>query len=99
VAARIALSVQIEAQIQQLLLDGLEREADGDGLERLSILGRLGAQLAFQRAVEEEVEAFLRRARFERTPDARGSATATGRAGSRPRRVRSRSRCPRSAIA
>jgi len=35
-----------------------------------------------QRAVEEEVAAFLGRARYQRTPDARGS-----RNGSRPRRV------------
>jgi len=82
VPARIAPSVQIEAQIEQLLLDGLEGEGDGEGLDRLSKLGRLGAQLVFQRAVEEEVEAFLHRARFERTPDARGS-----RNGHRPRRI------------
>ena len=71
--ARIAPSVQIEAQIEHLLLDGLESEGEVDDLERLSKLGRLGAQLVFQRAIEEEVERFLGRARFERTPAARGS--------------------------
>jgi putative transposase len=73
VSARIAPSVQIEAEIEQLLLDGLEVEGDGNELERVSRLGRLGAQLVFQRAIEEEIERFLRRARFERTPEARGS--------------------------
>jgi len=38
--------------------------------------------LVLQRAVEEEVTAFLDRARYERTPDARGS-----RNGNRPRQV------------
>ena len=56
-------------QIERLLLDGLEGGGDVDGLDRLSQLGRLGAQLVLQRAIEEEVDAFLRRARYERTPD------------------------------
>jgi hypothetical protein len=62
VQTRIAPSVQIEAQIEQLLLDGLESVDVGDGLDQLTRLGRLGAQLVFQRAIEDEVEAFLRRA-------------------------------------
>ena len=73
---RIAPSVQIEAAIEAVLTGGL---ADPDAL---STLGRLGAQLVLQRAVEDEVAAFLRRARYERTSDAAGS-----RNGSRPRRV------------
>jgi putative transposase len=73
---RIAPSVQIEAAIEAVLTGGL---ADPDAL---STLGRLGAQLVLQRAVEDEVAAFLRRARYERTLDAAGS-----RNGSRPRRV------------
>ncbi len=73
---RIAPSVQIEAAIEAVLTGGL---ADPDAL---STLGRLGAQLVLQRAVEDEVAAFLRRARYERTPDAAGS-----RNGHRPRRV------------
>jgi putative transposase len=73
---RIAPSVQIEAAIEAVLAGGL-----GDP-DALSTLGRLGAQLVLQRAVEDEVAAFLRRARYERTPDAAGS-----RNGSRPRRV------------
>ena len=73
---RIAPSVQIEAAIEAILTGGL-----GDP-DALSALGRLGAQLVLQRAVEDEVAAFLRRARYERAPDAAGS-----RNGSRPRRV------------
>ena len=72
-SARIAPSVQIEAEIEQLLLERLERADGGDELERLGRLGRLGAQLVFQRAIEDEVERFLHRARFERNPEARGS--------------------------
>ena len=73
---RIAPSIQIEAAIEAALAGGL---ADP---HVLSTLGRLGAQLVLQRAVEDEVAVFLQRARYERTPDAAGS-----RNGSRPRRV------------
>lgn len=73
---RIAPSVQIEAAIEAALLTGLEEP------DRLSELGRLGAQLVLQRAVEGEVAAFLARARYQRTADAAGS-----RNGHRPRRV------------
>jgi len=76
VERRIAPSVQIEAAIEAVLTGGL---ADPDAL---STLGRLGAQLILQRAVEDEVAIFLGRARYERTPDAGGS-----RNGHRPRRV------------
>ena len=73
---RIPPSARIEADIEALLLAGTDQP------DRLSELGRLGAQLILQRAVEDEVTAFLGRARYERTPDAAGS-----RNGSRPRRV------------
>ena len=73
---RIPPSARIEADIEALLLAGTDQP------DRLSELGRLGAQLILQRAVEDEVTAFLGRARYERTPDATGS-----RNGSRPRRV------------
>lgn len=49
----------------------------GDG-EKLAEIGRLGAWLVLQRAVEEEVTAFLGRARYERTPEARGSQNGNG---------------------
>src|SRR6266581_8705614 len=69
---RIAPSARLEAQIEQLLGD--ELAANG---EKLSELGRLGARLVLQRAVEEEVTAFLMRARYERTPTATGSRNGT----------------------
>ena len=73
---RIAPSIEIEEAIERVLLDGF------DDADRLSQLGRLGAQLVLHRAVEEEVTAFLGRARYERTPEATGS-----RNGTRPRRI------------
>jgi transposase-like protein len=82
VQARIAPSVQIEAEIERLLLDGPEGGGDVDQLDRLAELGRLGAQLVLQRAIEEELERFLHRTRYERTPAATGS-----RNGHRPRQV------------
>jgi transposase-like protein len=73
---RIAPSVQIEAAIEAALTGGVA------GPDQLSELGRLGAQLILQRAVEDEVATFLGRLRYERTPEAAGS-----RNGSRPKRV------------
>lgn len=73
---RIAPSAVIEAQIEALLLEGIS------GVDQLGRIGRLGAQLILQRAVEDEVTAFLGRARYERAPDATGS-----RNGSRPKRI------------
>jgi transposase-like protein len=73
---RIAPSVQIEAAIEAALLSGFEEP------DRLTELGRLGARLVLQRAVEDELTAFLGRARYERTETAAGS-----RNGHRPRRV------------
>ena len=74
---RIAPSVRLDAQIEELLGD--ELAANG---EKLAELGRLGARLVLQRAVEDEVTAFLGRARYQRTPEAAGS-----RNGTRPKRV------------
>ena len=73
---RIAPSTRIEEAIEAVLLDGI------GGPDQLSQLGRLGAQLILQRAVEDEMAAFLGRARYVRTPDAAGS-----RNGHRPRRI------------
>ena len=75
-STRIAPSAALEAAIEEFLAEGL-----GDG-GRLAAIGRLGARLVLQRAVEEEVTAFLGRARYERTLEARGS-----RNGNRPRQV------------
>ena len=72
---RVAPSTVLESAIEELLREGL---ADN---ERLAELGRLGARLVLQRAVEEEATEFLGRARYQRTAEARGS-----RNGVRPRR-------------
>jgi putative transposase len=58
-------SAEIEAQIEQLLAVGV-----GDNpRETLSELARLGARLIIQRAVEDEFDAWLGRARYERRPE------------------------------
>jgi putative transposase len=69
---RIAPSARVEAQIAELLGDGLSADA-----EKIAELGRLGFRLVLQRAIDEEVEAFLGRARYERTPEAAGSRNGT----------------------
>ena len=58
-------SAEIEEQIEGLLAVGV-----GDNpRESLSELARLGARLIIQRAVEDEFDAWLGRARYERRPD------------------------------
>ena len=74
---RIAPSARLEAQIADLLSN--ELAANG---EKLAELGRLGARLVLQRAVEDEVTAFLGRARYQRTAETAGS-----RDGTRPKAV------------
>lgn len=73
---RLAPSARVEEAIASVLAGGL---ADG---EQLAELGRLGARLVLQRAVEEEVTVFLKRTRYERTDNAHGS-----RNGVRTKRV------------
>jgi transposase-like protein len=68
---RTAPSARLQAQIEALLSDGL-----GDA-EKLAELGRLGARLVLQRAVEDEVTAFLGRARYQHAPEAAGSRNGT----------------------
>ena len=75
--ARIAPSVVLEQQIEELLTNGF-----GEAGQHLAELGRLGARLVLQRAVDEEVAAFLGRARYQRTPTATGS-----RNGTRPKPI------------
>lgn len=75
--ARIAPSDRLEQQIEELLTKGL-----GETSEHLAELGRLGARLVLQRAVDEEVAVFLGRARYQRTPTATGS-----RNGTRPKPI------------
>src|SRR5436190_22178596 len=69
----------MEAQIDQLLAVGV-----GDNpREALSEHAKLGARLIIQRAVEDEFDAWLGRARYERRPEAPPGL----RTGFRPRRV------------
>ena len=58
-------SAEIEAQIEQLLSVGVGENPR----ESLSELARLGARLIIQRAVEDEFDAWLGRARYERRPE------------------------------
>jgi transposase-like protein len=72
-------SAEIEEQIDALLAVGVGESPR----EALSELARLGARLIIQRAVEEEFDAWLGRARYER----RGQAPPGLRNGFRPRRM------------
>ena len=57
-------SAEIEQQIDALLAVGVGENPR----ESLSELARLGARLIIQRAVEDEFDAWLGRARYERRP-------------------------------
>jgi putative transposase len=93
-------SAEIENQIDQLLAVGVGENPR----ESLSELAKLGARLIIQRAVEDEFDAWLGRARYERRPDYQrglnttGAGFATAFAPARCRRSRAsfRSRSPRS---
>jgi putative transposase len=79
-------SAEIEQQIDRLLAVGVGENPR----ESLSELARLGARLIIQRAVEDEFDAWLGRARYERRPDSqRGLRNYDSglRNGFRPRRV------------
>jgi transposase-like protein len=72
-------SAEIQASIDKLLSGGVVE----DPSKMLSELARLGARLIIQRAVEDEFDQWLGRARYERRPEA-----GTGkRNGFRPRRL------------
>ena len=58
-------SAEIEARIDQLLAVGVGENPR----ETLSELARLGARLIIQRADEDEFDAWLGRARYERRPE------------------------------
>ena len=58
-------SAEIQASIDKLLSSRLV----DDPQKMLSELGRLGARLIIQRAVEEEFDSWLGRARDERRPE------------------------------
>jgi putative transposase len=79
-------SAEIEARIDQLLAVGVGENPR----ESLSELARLGARLIIQRAVEDEFDAWLGRARYERRPDYQRGLRNYGsglRNGFRPRRL------------
>ena len=59
-------SAEIEEQIDRLLAVGVGENPR----EALSELAKLGARLIIQRAVEDEFDAWLGRARYERRPEA-----------------------------
>jgi putative transposase len=72
-------SAEIEERIDQLLAVGVGENPR----ESLSELAKLGARLIIQRAVEDEFDAWLGRARYERRPEAPPGL----RNGFRPRSV------------
>jgi transposase-like protein len=79
-------SAEIEDQIDQLLAVGVGENPH----QSLSELAKLGARLIIQRAVEDEFDAWLGRARYDRRPDyQRGLRNYESglRNGFRPRRV------------
>jgi transposase-like protein len=86
-------SAEIENQIDQLLAVGVGENPR----ESLSELAKLGARLIIQRAVEDEFDSWLGRARYERRPDYQRGLTNYGnglrgegnglRNGFRPRKV------------
>jgi putative transposase len=61
----VAPSAEIEAQVDELLAVGVGENPR----ESLSELAKLGARLIIQRAVEDEFDAWLGRARYERRPE------------------------------
>jgi putative transposase len=79
-------SAEIQTKIDELLSSKLVE----DPKKMLSELARLGARLIIQRAVEEEFEGWLGRARYERRPGRQRGLRNYGdgyRNGYRPRRV------------
>jgi hypothetical protein len=72
-------SAEIQASIDELLSKGMV----DDPQKMLSELARLGARLIIQRAVEDEFDTWLGRARYERKPEAGPGK----RNGFRPRHV------------
>jgi putative transposase len=79
-------SAEIEARIEHMLSVGVGENPR----ESLSELARLGARLIIQRAVEDEFDAWLGRARYERRPPDQGEESSEEgglRNGFRPRRV------------
>src|SRR6202051_5387003 len=72
-------SAEIEARIEHMLSVGVGENPR----ESLSELAKLGARLIIQRAIEDEFDAWLGRARYERRPEYQRGL----RNGFRPRRM------------
>src|SRR5436190_10470313 len=72
-------SAEIQASIDKLLAKGMVDEPQ----KMLSELARLGARMIIQRAVEDEFDQWLGRARYERRPERQRGL----RNGFRPRHV------------
>src|SRR5205807_1272475 len=68
-------SAEIEARIEHMLSVGVGENPR----ESLSELAKLGARLIIQRAVEDEFDAWLGRARYERRPPERGDEAGLGK--------------------
>ena len=78
--ARVAPSERFRTQLDEALA-GVERDADP-----VETIGRLGARLILQQALEEEVSEFLGRGRYERSKE-----TVSHRNGYEPRTVKTTS--------
>ena|SRR5688500_14295286 len=78
--ARVAPSARFRAELEEVLA-GVGQEQDP-----VETIGRLGARLILQQALEDEVTEFLGRARYERA-----EATVSHRNGYEPRTVRTTS--------
>ncbi len=76
-------SAEIEARIEHMLSVGVGENPR----ESLSELAKLGARLIIQRAVEDEFDAWLGRARYERRPSSEQREESGLRNGFRPRRL------------
>src|SRR3954454_3451605 len=78
--ARVAPSERFRRELDDVLA-GVDGEADP-----IEVIGRLGARLILQQALEDEVTEFLGRARYERA-----EAAVSHRNGYEPRKVRTTS--------
>src|ERR671914_1901893 len=78
--ARVVPSERFRAELDEALV-GVDQERDP-----VETIGRLGARLILQQALEDEVSEFLGRARYERAEE-----TVSHRNGYEPRRVRTTS--------
>ncbi len=83
--ARVTPSERFQRELDEVLA-GVDGELDP--VERI---GRLGARLILQQALEDEVTELLGRARYERASDPPRTSTATSRARSRRPAARSAS--------